>query len=1677
MSKLQENYVQIIKDARWMDIVGDYAGDELFIIDGESLLQTVLDDDLLAIGRSTGCDFQAAHAIYILEAILENFISRQARFEIIFFQLTIPVTTLPGSEPFVYRSRELARLLLQKHLHLVDIPVLYFENLQDPAWIEHEQLEKPMLVLMKDHCIVPKEVDQDARQYTRVLQRQILDYLASGLSVGILNGIQFRDSKILTFIIESGENIRLQEAESADKAESPPSSIQVQERPFIIDRDDLLVQCCRCFGSLQGKPLNALLWLFVCHVVYMDKLPFRFRAQKVFSIPHETVDLLRNQFLPVVFGKLAALILESQASIDIDGRVFTALVGLATNNSFNKHLLEQTVGPLAYASTQHIWGLAELPSALPIVALTGTSSTPSYDAPSSNVSLVAPLLPFSHPVLDGILSSVQVVTQPDEDAQQAMFFDFSKRGVWFDDRFHWHVQKEILPVRGAALLSWKARKAKERFMNALQQQAETLTGASGLGLRRIAIVATGSDKEKSKAVSTVKVSSRSKAKEKPPSKKELLLQKIADEKMREKNEENLTWLLQRLKELKALSTHDKIERVEKMRLNPRAQQSLWLGTEFNLFMLHLTLLSWIEHPDQEASTIRDEFTVNIMQQIQTLSVCGPFTSDRAAAITTVLRVLGFASYSAALAPVMEKDVGAAMVFKLVKLERTSGPLFPWMKITEHPLRWQLRVFGPYMDRSMDAAYDKRVDFKPDGWQRQALDCIDDPKHSMLVVAPTSAGKTFISFYAMEKVLRHSNDSILVYIAPTKALVNQIAAEVYARYSKNLTNGGLWAIHTRDYRINDPQNCQILVTVPEILAIMLLSPPLARKWTHRLKRIILDEIHTIGQQEGGSIWEQLILLAPCPIIGLSATVGSPEKFNAWLETIADAHNWEHSFIHYQHRYSHLRKFLYQSDVKRQLNGSNFDGLSSHSATDRLYFLHPISLLSFGERTLPDDLSLESRDTLMLYDAFADVYGEEVSDLEPVAFLSPNRHNRQLLIQADVLRYESALKERFIEYTHQDPPGSKAVVHALEDPNIPRESNVDLLGGLLSLVTDLHARGMLPAILFSFDRRGCEQIAKHLVTQLRTAERSWKAVNPEWQLKLKQWGKWKNTEKTRARSRAKANKARRKNEEDEVREDAMESMSWEFSFDPDMPLTEYSFLGKASRQELEEEIYNLRWTLAGDSWQMEALRRGIAVHHAGMNKHYRNLIENLFRRGIIRIMVSTGTLALGINAPAKTSVFCGDSTFLTALMYRQCAGRAGRRGYDLLGNVVFYALPMHRVQRMVLSRLPSLGGSFPLNTTLTLRLFNLLHGSQNAEVAMIAFQTLMNLPQITFGSSIGSEQLKHHLRFNIEYLRRTRLLTETGVPINLSSIVAHLYYHEPSNFAFVVLLHAGILHTISKEDNPEIEFIRLMSHLFGRRLLPNTLCDGDHFERLRTQYPSRIELDPMREDALKCLSMHAREVRDIFASYVSTYASQCASELPCDTILPLSKVSLGIPDTQVDDNELGELGQLLEASANHVQVRSLFVANSGHTDQFGSVDELARSVRSGIHLNVNAIPNMDLLIKQGEHPLNAYLFDFFMHGQLQTLEKANGIRLGDVWFYLQDFMLVLMTVKTSLQHYLKQASSVEEEPEEDYDNDDDEEDESGDDFPRPPGVSNADWQLYSVVRNACIEFEQKFKAIWA
>ena len=95
-----------------------------------------------------------------------------------------------------------------------------------------------------------------------------------------------------------------------------------------------------------------------------------------------------------------------------------------------------------------------------------------------------------------------------------------------------------------------------------------------------------------------------------------------------------------------------------------------------------------------------------------------------------------------------------------------------------------------------------------------------------------------------------------------------------------------------------------------------------------------------------------------------------------------------------------------------------------------------------------------------------------------------------------------------------------------------------------------------------------------------------------------------------------------------------------------------------------------------WEwLEALERGIAAHHAGMLPAFKETVEELFVRGLVRAVFATETLALGINMPARTVVlerlvkFNGEShAELTPGEYTQLTGRAGRRGIDVEGHAV-------------------------------------------------------------------------------------------------------------------------------------------------------------------------------------------------------------------------------------------------------------------------------------------------------------------------------------------------------------------------------------------------------------------------
>jgi hypothetical protein len=546
-----------------------------------------------------------------------------------------------------------------------------------------------------------------------------------------------------------------------------------------------------------------------------------------------------------------------------------------------------------------------------------------------------------------------------------------------------------------------------------------------------------------------------------------------------------------------------------------------------------------------------------------------------------------------------------------------------------------------------------------------------------------------------------------------------------------------------------------------------------------------------------------------------------------------------------------------------------------------------------------------------------------------------------------------------------------------------------------------------------------LMRGVTEELVKNEIAWKDTNVSWKENLAAFERHQKEQKA-SKARCKdgkstsKNKARRGDNNDREESDdervsrldrereagSAEHSKWN-GFDPRAPINGFHFANTQKLLQSDLEVYKQQLRARGVAgWLISALSRGIGVHHAGMNRKYRQVVEILFRRGYLQVVIATGTLALGINMPCKTVVFAGDSVSLTALNFRQCAGRAGRRGFDLLGNVLFLGIPVQRVFRILSSRLPDLNGHFPITTPLVLRLATLLHGSNNSDFAIRTINSILSQPRLYLGSPKSRMAVLHHLRFSIEYLRRQSLLDVHGSPINFAGCVSHLYYTENSAWAFHVLLSSGYFHDLCQDFDSNtyricLTLMLVLSHIFGRQQCKRS--DEEFVKEVVKRSSSVVFLPPLPKKAEKTLQAHNEETLAIFCTYVKTFVDQHLEDL--DDVLPLSEMRIGRSDEHFN----------ITSSANqqHTVLRSPFVSLSGHGDEFDSISDLCGTVRSGVFLEEAVVPYLPIH-PESDVPLNAYLYDFYKHGDLNALEKANKIRRSDVWFHLNGMTPTIMKI---------------------------------------------------------------------
>ena len=133
-----------------------------------------------------------------------------------------------------------------------------------------------------------------------------------------------------------------------------------------------------------------------------------------------------------------------------------------------------------------------------------------------------------------------------------------------------------------------------------------------------------------------------------------------------------------------------------------------------------------------------------------------------------------------------------------------------------------------------------------------------------------------------------------------------------------------------------------------------------------------------------------------------------------------------------------------------------------------------------------------------------------------------------------------------------------------------------------------------------------------------------------------------------------------------------------------LMSVNFSSKEDKKAIADALVGIKFQSPYGKEIQKVVKHGIGLHHAGLLPKYRALVERLAQKGLLKVISGTDTLGVGVNVPIRTVLFTklckydGEKTqVLSVREFHQIAGRAGRRGFDVRGNVVAQA-PAHVIE---------------------------------------------------------------------------------------------------------------------------------------------------------------------------------------------------------------------------------------------------------------------------------------------------------------------------------------------------------------------------------------------------------------
>jgi superfamily II RNA helicase len=573
----------------------------------------------------------------------------------------------------------------------------------------------------------------------------------------------------------------------------------------------------------------------------------------------------------------------------------------------------------------------------------------------------------------------------------------------------------------------------------------------------------------------------------------------------------------------------------------------------------------------------------------------------------------------------------------------------------------------------------RTEKKLEDWQIETINYVNQGK-SVIVKAPTSSGKSFI---AMSAGIFHKK---ILYVCPAKPVVYQVGAH----FNQMGYKVHFLVDNQSNYSYDSKTN--IFIGTPMEIENNLMNIGINFDYA------VFDEIHNLNKKEDGDIYENILKIINCNFLALSATIKNIDNLKNYLSKINN--NQEIHYIEYNKRFINHHRWYWSNNKYNKI--------------------HPFEAYdNINDLKVENSLSFTPNDCAILWESMEEIFDEVYENIDEY---SPDEYFKEekILTLDDCREYEIFLKNKCIELSEKYPKEVQQIFTNFRS-NKSESKNDDII----DFIKESKKKNMFPMIMFHTNEFECKNIFNDIYSKLDKQEldeypyhyeilekkqelyeeyiinrENYKSnikvshsTNPEYFIKdkMESYDKKEKDKFTQTVSGIYQNKLNEikksdidKSKKQKREKNILKEMN-NFVSNPDFcyqdifqkhkdfiftksnkPMDANTI--RAVRKEIKKTL-GIKIDYENPLFQM--LKRGIGIYIENMPEEYNWILQKLLSKKEIGIVISDKTLCLGIDLPVRTSCFLGiNNNNITRDEYLQMSGRAGRRGKDTQGNIVFF-----------------------------------------------------------------------------------------------------------------------------------------------------------------------------------------------------------------------------------------------------------------------------------------------------------------------------------------------------------------------------------------------------------------------